>query len=255
VPLPKPEHQLENTMNLSGKTVLVTGANRGIGLAIVKTLLNRGVSKIYAGARNPKKLPNFDDTRVVPLTLDITDKEQIAAAARTAGDVDVLINNAGVAAFSSILDGPLDLVERDMNTNYFGTLDMVRTFVPVLEGKEGAAIVNIVTIAAFANFPMVGGYSASKSALFSLSQGIRIELTSKGIAVHTVNPGPIDTELASDFPTDKADPGQTAENIIEGLENNEADIFPDEMGRQMFDVWKSDYRELERVVYDMHHAA
>jgi NAD(P)-dependent dehydrogenase (short-subunit alcohol dehydrogenase family) len=242
-------------MNFSKKTVLVTGANRGIGFAIVKALLNKGVSKIYAGARDPKRLPDFGDTRVVPLTLDITNKEQVAAAAQRAGDVNVLINNAGVAAFSSILDGPLELVERDMNTNYFGTLDMVRAFVPVLEGRNGAAIVNVVTIAAFANFPMIGGYSASKSALFSLSQGIRTELASKGIAVHTVNPGPIDTELASEFPTDKADTDQTAENIIEGLENNEADIFPDEMGRQMFELWTTDYRGLERMVYDMHHAA
>ena len=242
-------------MNFSEKTVLVTGANRGIGFAIVKVLLTKGVSKVYAAARDPKKLPDFGDTRVVPLTLDITNKEQVAAAAQAAGDVNVLINNAGVAAFSSILDGPLELVERDMNTNYFGTLDMVRAFVPVLEGKDGAAIVNIVTIAAFANFPIVGGYSASKSALFSLSQGIRTELASRGIAVHTVNPGPVDTELAREFPTDKADTDQTAENIIAGLASDEADIFPDEMGRQMFDVWKSDYRGLERMVYDMHYAA
>lgn len=242
-------------MNLSGKNILVTGANRGIGFAIVKALLNRGVNKVYAGARDPQKLPEFGDTRVVPLKLDITNKEQVEAAAKTAGDVDVLVNNAGVAAFSSLLDGPLDLVERDMQTNYFGTLDMVRTFVPTLEGRDGAAIVNLVTIAAFANFPILGGYSASKSALFSLSQGIRIELAPRNISVHTVNPGPIDTDLASEFPTDKADTDQTAENIIAGLENDEADIFPDETGRQMFDVWKSDYRGLERMVYEMHHAA
>lgn len=242
-------------MNFSGKTVLVTGANRGIGLAIVKSLLKKDVAKVYAGTRDPNKLKDFGDSRVVPLTLDITNKEQVAAAAKTAGDVSVLINNAGVAAFSSILDGPLDLVERDMNTNYFGTLDMVRAFVPVLEEKKGAAIVNVVTIAAFSNFPIVGGYSASKSALFSLSQGIRTELATKGITVHTVNPGPIDTELAAEFPTDKADADQTAENIVVGLERDEADIFPDEMGRQMFETWKSDYRELERMVYDMHHAA
>lgn len=242
-------------MNFSGKTVLVTGANRGIGLAIVKSLLKKDVAKVYAGTRDPNKLKDFGDSRVVPLTLDITNKEQVAAAAKTAGDVSVLINNAGVAAFSSILDGPLDLVERDMNTNYFGTLDMVRAFVPVLEEKQGAAIVNVVTIAAFSNFPIVGGYSASKSALFSLSQGIRTELAAKGISVHTVNPGPIDTELAAEFPTDKADADQTAENIVIALEHDEADIFPDEMGRQMFETWKSDYRELERMVYDMHHAA
>lgn len=242
-------------MNFSGKTVLVTGANRGIGHAIVNSLLKKGVRKVYAGSRDPRKLPDFGDTRVVPLTLDITNKEQVAAAAQRAEDVNVLINNAGVAAFSSILDGPLDLVERDMRTNYFGTLDMVRAFVPVLEGKGDAAIVNVVTIAAFANFPIVGGYSASKSALFSLSQGIRIELASKDISVHTVNPGPVDTELAREFPTDKADKDQTAENIIVGLENDEADIFPDAMGQQMFAVWKSDYRGLERMVYDMHYAA
>lgn len=242
-------------MNFSGKTVLVTGANRGIGLAIVKSLLKKDVAKVYAGTRDLNKLKDFGDSRVVPLTLDITNKEQVAAAAKTAGDVSVLINNAGVAAFSSILDGPLDLVERDMKTNYFGTLDMVRAFVPVLEQKPDAAIVNVVTIAAFSNFPIVGGYSASKSALFSLSQGIRTELAAKGISVHTVNPGPIDTELAAEFPTDKADADQTAENIVASLEQDEADIFPDEMGRQMFETWKTDYRDLERMVYDMHHAA
>ena len=242
-------------MNLKNRTVLITGANRGIGYALVNALLAHGVSKIYAGARDPKKLPDFGDDRVVPIELDITRKDQVKAAAETAGDISVLINNAGVAAFSSLLDGPLELVERDMNTNYFGTLDMVRSFVPVLEGKEDATIINVVTIAAFANFPILGGYSASKSALFSLSQGIRTELATKNIAVHTVNPGPIDTDMAADFPTDKADVDQTARNIIAGIENDEADIFPDEAGRQMFDVWKSDYRSLERMVYDMHHAA
>lgn len=242
-------------MNLNGKTVLVSGANRGIGYAIVKALLDKGVGKIYAGTRDPRKLPDFSDERVVPLTLDITNGVQIDSAASTAADVDLLINNAGVASFSSILDGPRDLVERDMNTNFYGTLDMVRAFVPVLETKKDAAIVNVVTIAAFANFPIVGGYSASKSALFSLSQGIRIELASKGIAVHTVNPGPVDTELAREFPTDKASAGVTAENILSGLERDEADIFPDEFGQQMFEVWKHDYRDLERMVFEMHNAA
>lgn len=242
-------------MNLNGKNILVTGANRGIGLAIVNALLKNGVAKVYAGARDVNKLPDFADDRVIALELDITDTSQIDVAATVAADIDVLINNAGVASFSSILDGPRDMVVRDMDTNYFGTLDMVRAFVPVLETKKGAAIVNIVTIAAFANFPIVGGYSASKSALFSLSQGIRIELATKGIAVHTVNPGPIDTELAKEFPTDKANTVDTANNILTALENDEADIFPDEMGRQMFATWQNDYRDLEAMVSEMHHAA
>ena len=242
-------------MNLNGKTVLVTGANRGIGLAIVNSLLKKGVAKVYAGARDVMKLPDFADDRVVALELDITKGEQVDAAAINAADVDILINNAGVASFSSILDGPRDLVVRDMNTNYYGTLDMVRAFVPVLETKKDAAIVNVVTIAAFANFPIVGGYSASKSALFSLSQGIRIELSQRGIAVHTVNPGPIDTELAKEFQTDKAETDVTANNILNALEDGEADIFPDEIGRQMFATWKNDYRDLEAMVSEMHHLA
>ncbi len=242
-------------MKISNKTVLVTGANRGIGEALVRALLGKGVKKIYASARNIADLPDFGDLRVVPLKLDITSTEQIAHAVDRASDVELPVNNAGVAAFTSLVDGPIDLLQRDMTTNYFGTLDMVRKFVPILETKKGSAIVNVVTIAAFANFPIVGGYSASKSALFSLSQGIRIELAEKGIAVHTVNPGPVDTDLAKDFPTDKASPVSTAENILHGLENDEADIFPDEFGRKMFDIWRQDYRALERMVSDMYYAA
>lgn len=242
-------------MKINGKTALVTGANRGIGLAIVNALLNSGVKKVYAAARDISKLPDFDDVRVEPLRLDITDAEQIDQAVKSASDVDLLINNAGVAAFTSLLSGPRDALSRDMQTNYFGTLDMIRSFVPILENRKGGAIVNVASIAAFVNFPILGGYSASKAALFSMSQGIRIELANKGIAVHTVNPGPIDTEMAKEFPADKASPQETAERIIQGIEDDVADIFPDDGGRQMFDVWNNDYRDLEAMVNEMHHAA
>ena len=201
-------------MKISEKIALVTGANRGIGRAVVEELLNRGAKKVYAAAREISKLPDFEDDRVVPLKLDINDREQIDLAASIASDVDLLINNAGVAAFTSLLDGPRELIERDMTTNYFGTLDMVRAFVPVLESKVEPVIANVVTIAAFVNFPILGGYSASKSALFSLSQGIRIELAQKGIAVHTINPGPIDTDMAKDFPADKTSPADAAANML-----------------------------------------
>ena len=242
-------------MQLSNKTVLVTGANRGIGKALVTALLDRDVKKIYAAARDTAKLPAFNDDRVVALQLDIANIEEVQNAAKVADDIDLLINNAGVAAFTSLLTGPRELIERDMTTNYYGTLDMVREFAPLLENKEDAGIVNLVTIAAFANFPILGGYSASKAALFSLSQGIRVELAAKGISVHTVNPGPIDTDLAKDFPMEKASAADTAENILDGLANNEADIFPDAAGRQMFDVWNNDYRDLENMVLEMHQAA
>lgn len=240
-------------MNLENKVVLITGANRGIGQAIVAQLLQRGVKKIYAAARDVSTLPDFNDQRIENMTLDITRPEQVAQAAQHARDIDILINNAGVAAFTSLLDGPNDLLKRDMDTNYYGTLAMVREFVPVLETKKGSAIVNVVTIGAFVNFPILGGYCASKAALFSLSQGIRIELAPKGIHVHTVNPGPIDTDMAKYFPGDKPSAASTAENILLALEKGEADIFPDETGQQMIGAWKNDYRDLEKMVADMHH--
>lgn len=238
-------------MNFDNKVVLVTGANRGIGKAIVESLLKRGVKKVYTAVRSIRKLPDFNDKRVVPMTLDITSKEQVEAASKAAGDVNVLINNAGIASFTSLLDGPLELLEGDMNTNYYGTLNMIRTFLPVLEKNSDSAIVNIVTIGAFVNFPVLGGYCASKSALFSLSQGIRIELASRNIAVHTVNPGPIDTDMAADFDSEKTSPEVTAENTLLALEAGEIDIFPDSIGKGMFELWSHDYRDLEAAVAEM----
>ncbi len=238
-------------MQLINKTVLVSGANRGIGKSLVEALLKRGVKKIYATARKPEQLPDFNDDRVVPLKLDVTDSQQIKDAAAEAVDIDMLINNAGVAAFSSIINGPMELVTRDMDTNYYGTLNMIREFLPALEQKKDPVIVNVVTIGAFVNFPILGGYCASKAALFSLTQGIRTELSSKNIAVHSVNSGPIDTDMAKDFESDKTSPEETAEGILNGLEADIADIFPDPIGESMFDVWKGGYRDLEKMVAEM----
>jgi len=241
-------------MNLENKIILITGANRGMGKALVAQLLTRGVKKIYAAARDTNSLPNLNDSRVENIMLDITQPTQVAQAAKHANDIDILINNAGVAAFTSLLDGPTDLLQQDMDTNYYGTLAMVREFAPVLETKKDSAIVNMVTIGAFVNFPILGGYCASKAALFSLSQGIRIELAPKGIHVHTVNPGPIDTDMAKDFPGDKPSAALTVENILVALEGGVVDIFPDETSQQMIAAWKNDYRDLEKIVSDMHHA-
>lgn len=239
-------------MNIENQTVLVTGANRGIGKSIVDELLNNGVKKVYAGARKVSSLPQWNDDRVVALELDITNDAQVKAATEAAGDINILINNAGVATFASFFDdNGVDATKRDMDTNFWGTLNMMRSFVPVLEKNTTPTIVNVVTIGAFVNFPSIGGYSASKAALFSLSQGARMELAGKGIAVHTVNPGPIDTDMAKEFDIDKTSPQVTAQNIIAGMKADQADIFPDPGGQGMFEVWKKDYRELEAMVGSM----
>ncbi|MCG8611137.1 MAG: SDR family oxidoreductase [Pseudomonadales bacterium] len=238
-------------MNFKDKIVLVTGSNRGIGNEVVQALLQRGAKKIYAASRNPDSQPAISDSRVIPLKLDITDSDQIQNAVSIAQDIDILFNNAGIAAFTSLLDGPEDLLRRDMETNYFGTLNMIRAFVPVLEQKEQASIINVVTIGAFVNFPVLGGYCASKAAGFSMSQGIRTELKHKGISVHTINPGPIDTDMAKDFDAEKTAPAVAVENALSALESGELDVFPDAGSQQMIAVWKDNYLALEAMVANM----
>jgi len=238
-------------MDFTNKNILVTGANRGIGYALVFTLLEKGVRKIYAGARNTASLPNFHDDRVIPLTLDITKAEQISEAVTFTHDLDILINNAGSLELTSAFSGPLDRVVKDMSVNYFGLLSMMRGFLPVLEAKQHSALVNIVSIAAFVNVPLHGGYCAAKAAAFSLTQGARIEWASKGIAVHSVNPGPIDTDMTKEIAMEKFCPFDTAQIIVDGLEADIADIFPDPTGQQMFETWQKDYRDLEALSADL----
>jgi NAD(P)-dependent dehydrogenase (short-subunit alcohol dehydrogenase family) len=246
---------METRMKLNDRNILVTGANRGIGRALVDALLAAGAAKVYAGARRLESLPDFGDSRVQPVQIDITDPASVQAAAEVAADVDLLVNNAGTAQMASVTDAPLATLEADMNVNYYGTLNVIRRFLPTLDARPGAAIVNVVTVAAFVNFPGLGGYSASKAALFSVSQGLRIELAPRGIAVHTVNPGPIDTDMAKDLDMDKSSPETVAANVVRGLEADEADIFPDPAAEQMIGLWKGNYRDLEAAVYDLHHAA
>lgn len=232
-------------MNLDNKVVFVSGANRGIGKAIVDALLKQNVAKIYAAARQPQSL-KFNDPRVVPVELDITNRAQIDAAAKLAGDVDVLINNAGVATFANIVNATTPDLMVDMQVNYFGTLSMVNAFVPVLEKKGGGAIANVISVVGLASIPVVGGYSASKAALFSATQAMRADLNAKNISVHGIFPGPIDTDMAKDFPMEKATPESTAENILAGITAGTEDIFPDPMSAGVAATWAKDPKELER---------
>lgn len=235
-------------MSLSGKVVFVSGANRGIGAAIVRELLNTPVSKVYAAARDPKSVPNFGDARVVPLQLDITNQESVNRAAAAAGDTDVLVNNAGRGVLGDWLSVSQSDVEADMNTNYYGTLSVIRAFLPHLRERGSATIVNVISIVGLAAAPALSGYSASKAALQSLTQGLRASLASSGIAVLGIYPGPIDTELAKNIPLEKASPDHAAANIVRGIEEGRTYIFPDPMALQVEHLWATDGRQLEAAM-------
>src|SRR5262245_37351973 len=185
-------------MRIEGSVAVVTGANRGLGRAFVEQLLARGAKRIYAGARDPSKLRDVvasNGGRVVALRIDLGDPASIAAAAKTAKDATLLINNAGALEFGSQLAADLAGIRRDFETNYFGTLHVTRAFVPALEANKNGAIVNVLAVVSLVSIPGLGGYSASKAAAHSLTLGLRGELSKRGISVHGAYPGPIDTDM------------------------------------------------------------
>lgn len=238
-------------MKLNGKIVLVSGANRGIGKALVEASLKHGAAKVYATARKVESLPNFGDKRVVPLALDISNAAQIKAAAKQAADTHLLINNAGVLAFASIVAGEESGLQSDMAINYFGTLNVTRAFAPVIAQNGGGGIASISSIVGLAPMAGIGGYSASKAALHSAIQAMRAELKPKNIEVFGIYPGPIDTDMARGFDMPKTSPEATAENIITSIERGEEDIFPDAMSQQIGQLWKADPKALERQFASM----
>jgi NAD(P)-dependent dehydrogenase (short-subunit alcohol dehydrogenase family) len=239
----------QRTLKIKDAVAVVTGANRGIGLAFVRELLERGARKIYAAGRDPKGLDAIvalDRTRVVALRLDLLDQKQITEAAATTGAIDLLVNNAGVAALGSILNGSPELVARDMQTNYFGTLNVIRAFAPQLEKSGGGAIVNLLSVVSLANMPALGGYSASKAASWSMTQAVRAELAKKNISVHAVFPGPVDTDMAKDIQLPKTSPRDVARAVLDGVESGQDDITPDSMSRDVHGAWLKDPKGVER---------
>lgn len=233
---------------LNGKTVLVSGSNRGIGAAVVRELLKTGVKKIYAGARKPSALPDFGDARVVPLQLDITDQASVDAAAKTAADTDILLNNAGTAVFANFIESPIELINGDMDVNYYGTLRIIRAFTPVFTARKSGTIANVVSVVGLTSAPGLAGYSASKAALQSLTQTLRVTLKGSGINVLGIYPGPIDTEMAKDIPMDKASPEHAAEQIVKGIAANETYIFPDPVALHIGQLWATDGKTLDTAL-------
>jgi len=234
-------------MKIQGCVALVTGANRGLGKAIVSALVEAGAAKVYAAARDERQVV-ADGSRVVPLTLDVTKPEQIAAAVRKAGDVTLLINNAGALnSFNVLTSTPGDL-DADFRVQVHGTLGVIRAFLPVLERSSGGAtIVNVLSLTSLASFPPLGGYSASKAAAYSMTQALRPELKRKQIDILAVLPGPIDTDMVKDLPMPKTSPADTAKGLLAGIARGDEEIFPDPMAQQMRELWNKSHKEYKRA--------
>ena len=237
-------------MQIEGSIVFVTGANRGLGGALMRALLERGAARVYAGARRREAIsviPGFEPNRIVPVSFDLTSPNAISAAAELANDVNLLINNASTAAFKNPLEADPTAVAEEMHTNFLGTYSTIRAFLPVLKRNRGA-VVNILSVLALSSAPVMAGYSASKAAMHSMTQALRPALGAEGIAVHGVYPAGIDTDMIAGFELPKSDPRLVANGVLDGVEAEEEDIFPDPNAQSMARVWWSDPKAFERAL-------
>ncbi len=232
---------MTSTVTIADSSVLVTGSNRGLGRALVEEVLRRGAKRVYAGSRQPQTHASH---RVRSLALDITDPAQVQAAVEQIEELDLLINNAGISLPDDLAGR--EPVERHLAVNLYGTWDVTRALVPAL-GRSQGAIVNIVSLAAFAAVPVLPAYSISKAALFALTQSQRMLLAGDGIAVHAVMAGPIDTDMVRGLEIPKTAPELVARAVLDGVERGEEEIFPDPMSASLAPGWYAgDAKALER---------
>jgi NAD(P)-dependent dehydrogenase (short-subunit alcohol dehydrogenase family) len=218
-------------MTIEGKAVLITGANRGIGQALVEEALSRGAKRVYAGTRQAFA---HTDERVTPVMLDVTNTAQIDAAVETIESLDILINNAGVALYDDLSDR--SILEQHLAVNLFGTYGVTQAFLPMLI-RSGGAIVNNVSMMAMAPFPITPAYAISKAAAFNLTQSLRALLAGRGVKVHAVLTGPTDTDMSRGFEIPKASPESVARAIFDGVEQGDEEIFPDPTSKLLAQSW------------------
>jgi NAD(P)-dependent dehydrogenase (short-subunit alcohol dehydrogenase family) len=236
----KPQHT-QLPAQLIDKTVLVTGANRGLGRALVDEALRRGAKRVYAASRQPMVVT---DERVTPLTLDVTDPAQIQEAVDSVESLDILINNAGVSVADDLSDR--SAFDQHLAVNLYGTLDVTQAFLPSLTRSHGA-VVNVVSLGAVAAVPVLPAYSVSKAASLSVTQSLRALLAGQGVSVYAVMPGPIDTDMVRALEIPKTPPEDVARATLDGLERGEEEIFPDPMSQSLADSWRAGVaKELER---------
>jgi NAD(P)-dependent dehydrogenase (short-subunit alcohol dehydrogenase family) len=217
---------------ITGKTVLVTGGNRGIGQALVDEALLRGAHRVYASTRGSW---THSDKRVTPLAFDVTEPAAIRAAASVVESLDILVNNAGVALYDDLSDR--SAIERHLAVNLFGPYEVIQAFLPQLTESRGS-IVNNLSLNALAPLPLIPAYSVSKAAAFNLTQSLRSLLAARGIRVHAVLTGPVDTDMTKGFEIPKATPHTVAQAIFSGVERDEEDIFPDPLAEMVADAWR-----------------
>jgi NAD(P)-dependent dehydrogenase (short-subunit alcohol dehydrogenase family) len=214
-------------MDISTCTALVTGANRGLGRHFSAELLRRG-ARVYAGARNPGSI---DVDGAIPIAVDIIDPASVAAAAEAAGDVTLLVNNAGISAGTGLLAGDLDDARLEMDTNYFGTLTVVRAFAPIIERNGGGAMLNVLSVLSWLSIPDLGGYCASKAAEWSMTNALRAELAGRGIGVTALHVGLMDTDMAAGMDAPKSDPAEVAVLAVDAIAAGASEVLADDVSR------------------------
>ncbi|MFH9550151.1 SDR family oxidoreductase [Streptomyces sp. NPDC017435] len=215
-------------MDLSTSTALVTGANRGLGRALAAELLSRGAT-VYAGARNPDQV---DLPGAKPIALDITDPASVTAAARATGDVTILVNNAGSSTGADLLTADLDAIRLEMDTHYLGTLSVVRAFAPQIVASGGGSILNVLSVLSWVSFPQSGAYCAAKSAEWSLTNALRVQLADQHIRVAGLHVGYMDTDMVRAVDAAKSDPADIAKIAVDGIATGTYEILADETSRQ-----------------------
>lgn len=232
------------SFNLQGKVALVTGANRGIGKAIVESFIQQGVAKIYAAVRNldaAEPLVDASGDRVVPIKIDLNQPETIAQAAQTASDVELVVNNAGMFRSAGLLaPEAIEALQAEIEVNVFGLIRMAQAFAPVLKGNGGGAFVQLNSVASLKNFADFSTYSASKAAAYSITQALREKLKEQGTVVLSVHPGPIATDMAQEAGLGEISepPSVVSEGIITALQEGQFHLFPDSMAKQMGEVYQ-----------------
>ncbi|WAC91350.1 SDR family NAD(P)-dependent oxidoreductase [Mycobacterium sp. Aquia_213] len=220
-------------VTISGRAVLITGGNRGIGSALVVEALNRGARRVYVGTRKP--LADNGDSRVTALPLDVTNAAQIRDAVQQVDSLDVLINNAGLAVYDDLSDP--SALQQHLSVNLLGTYGVIQAFLPLL-ARSGGSVVNNLSVNALAPLPLIPAYSISKAAAFSLTQSLRVILAGQGVRVHAVLTGPVATDMTRGLDIPKASPQSVAQGIFDGVENDEDEIFPDPMSRSLAESWR-----------------